>query len=57
MQVLFSIIIGSFHLGQALPELETIFTALGAATVVYEVIDKVSTIHAVQLAISLVHVT
>ena len=39
--VLFSVIIGSFSLGNALPELETFATALGSATVVFEVIDRV----------------
>ena len=39
--VLFAVIIGSFSLGNALPELETFATALGAATVVFEVIDRV----------------
>ena len=37
----FAIIIGSFSLGNALPELETFATALGSATVVFEVIDRV----------------
>ena len=41
LQVLFSIIIGSFNLGNALPEIQTIATAMGAATVVYEIIDRV----------------
>ena len=35
-------IIGSFSLGNALPELETFATALGSATVVFEVIDRVT---------------
>ena len=39
--VFFSVIIGSFSLGNALPELETFATALGSATVVFEVIDRV----------------
>ena len=34
-------VIGSFSLGNALPELETFATAVGAITVIYEVIDKV----------------
>lgn len=42
MTVFFAVIIGSFSLGNALPELETFATALGAATVVFEVIDRVS---------------
>ena len=33
--------IGSFSLGNGLPELETFATALGAASAVYEIIDKV----------------
>ena len=37
----FSVILGSFSLGNALPEIETIATALGAATVVFEIIDRV----------------
>ena len=39
--VLLSILAGSFSLGDALPELETFATALGSATVVFEVIDRV----------------
>ena len=39
--VFFAVIIGSFSLGNALPELETFATALGSATVVFEVIDRV----------------
>ena len=41
-QVFFSVIIGSFSLGNALPEIETFATALGSATVVFKVIDRVS---------------
>ncbi len=44
MQVLFTIIIGSFNLGNALPEIQTIATALGAASTVYEIIDRVNSI-------------
>ena len=40
-QVFFAVILGSFSLGNALPELVTFGTALGAASVVYDVIDRV----------------
>ena len=40
--VLLSVLLGSFSLGNALPELETFATALGSATVVFEVIDRVT---------------
>lgn len=40
--VLLSIVIGSFSLGTALPELETFAAALGSAAVVFELIDRVS---------------
>ena len=40
-QVFFAVAIGSFSLGNALPELETFATALGSASAVYEIIDKV----------------
>ena len=43
LTVLLSIVIGSFSLGIALPELETFAAALGAATVVFQLIDRVST--------------
>jgi hypothetical protein len=33
---------GSFALGNALPEIETFATALGSATAVFKVIDRVS---------------
>ena len=39
--VLFSVVLGSFSLGTVLPELETFATALGSATVVFELIDRV----------------
>ena len=38
----FAVIIGSFSLGNALPDIETIATAFGSAAVVYEIIDRVS---------------
>ena len=41
-QVFFSVIMGSFALGNALPEIETFATALGSATAVFKVIDRVS---------------
>ena len=37
----FAVIIGSFSLGNSLPELETFATALGSASAVYDIIDKV----------------
>ena len=41
IQVFFAVILGSFSLGNALPELVTFGTALGAASVVYDIIDRV----------------
>ena len=41
MQVFFSVVLGSFSLGNALPELETFATAFGSAAVVFDVINKV----------------
>lgn len=43
VQVFFAVILGSFSLGNAVPELETFGTALGSASVVFQVIDRVST--------------
>lgn len=40
--VFFAVIIGSFSLGNALPEIQTFATALGSATAVFKVIDRVS---------------
>lgn len=40
--VLLSVLLGSFSLGTALPELETFAAALGSATVIFELIDRVS---------------
>lgn len=42
VQVFFAVILGSFSLGNAVPELETFGTALGSASVVFQVIDRVS---------------
>ena len=39
--VLLSILLGSYSLGTVLPELETFATALGSATVVFELIERV----------------
>lgn len=41
MQVFFSVILGSFSLGNALPELETFGTAMGAASFIFKTIDRV----------------
>lgn len=41
-QVFFGVVIGSFSLGNALPELQTFATAMGSATGVFSVIDHVS---------------
>ena len=41
-KVLFIIIAGSLSLGKALPELQTFAVALGSATAVFAVIDRVS---------------
>ena len=40
-QVFFGVVIGSFSLGNALPEIQTFATALGSATAVFAVIDRV----------------
>ena len=39
--VFFSVISGSFALSNALPNLQAFATALGSATVVFEIIDRV----------------
>ena len=39
--VFLSVINGSFTLGNALPKLEAFATALGSATLVFEIIDRV----------------
>ena len=41
-QVLLGILTGSFSLGNAIPEIEAFSTALASATIVYEIIDRVS---------------
>ena len=41
-QVFFGVVIGSFSLGNALPEIQTFATALGSATAVFAVIDRVN---------------
>ena len=33
---------GSFYLGEAIPELNTFGSALGSATVLFQIIDRVS---------------
>lgn len=43
-QVLLAVIVGSFSLSNVLPELETFASALGSATAVFAVIDRVSTV-------------
>lgn len=40
LTVFFSVVIGAFSLGQAVPNLESLLTAAGAATAVYETIDR-----------------
>ncbi|CAI8057874.1 ATP-dependent translocase ABCB1 [Geodia barretti] len=42
--VFFSVVLGSFSLGNALPEIQTFAVAFGAASAVFEVIDKESKI-------------
>ena len=42
MQVFFAILIGAFSLGQAVPHLGKFVTAVGASSVVYSIIDRVS---------------
>lgn len=42
VQAFFTVIYGSYYLGNALPDIETIANAIGAATVVFKVIDRVS---------------
>ncbi len=44
MQVFFAILIGAFSLGQAVPYLGKFVTAVGASSVVYSIIDRVSLI-------------
>ena len=44
MQVFFAILIGAFSLGQAVPHLGKFVTAVGASSVVYGIIDRVSII-------------
>ena len=41
-QVFFGVVIGSFSLGNALPELQAFAVALGSATTVFAVLDRVS---------------
>lgn len=41
LQVFFSVLAGAYTLGNALPYLNSIGTALGSATTVFEVIDRV----------------
>ena len=41
-KVFFAIINGSLSLGYALPELQTFATALGSATAIYAILDRVS---------------
>ena len=43
-QVLLAVIVGSSSLSNVLPELETFASALGSATAVFAVIDRVSTV-------------
>lgn len=40
LAVFFSVITGAFSLGQAAPNLESLFTAAGAASCVYDTIDR-----------------
>ena len=39
--VFLSVLIGTFSLGNALPELETFASAMGAASFIYKAIDRV----------------
>lgn len=41
-QVFFCVMIGSFSIGNAAPNIGSFVTAKGAAAVVYEIIDRVS---------------
>ena len=41
MTVFLVVLIGTFSLGQALPELETFASAMGAASFIYKTIDRV----------------
>ena len=41
MTVFLSVVIATFSLGSALPELETFASAMGAASFVYKIIDRV----------------
>ena len=42
LTVFLVVLIGTFSLGQALPELETFASAMGAAAFIYKTIDRVS---------------
>ena len=42
VQVFFAVLIGAFALGQAVPNLENLATAAGAAGTIFETIDRVS---------------
>ena len=42
LQVFFCVMVGSFSLGNAAPNIGTLFGAKGAAAVVFEIIDNVS---------------
>ena len=41
-KVLFAVIVGSISLGNAFPELQTFATALGSATAIFSILDRVS---------------
>ena len=41
LQVFFSVIIGVFSLGQAIPHLEKFVSAAGASVTIYSIIDEV----------------
>ena len=43
MTVFLSVLVGTFSLGNALPELDTFASAMGAASFIYKAIDRVRT--------------
>ena len=46
----FSILLGSFALGHALPELHTFATAMGSAVAVFDILDRVRTVNVIQIS-------
>lgn len=51
-QVFFGVIIGSFALGQAIPNLTVLLTAAGAAEVIFKIIGRVKKIFVVRMLLN-----